>query len=86
MEQKSEEQSECEKFLGLVQLLLDNEADQSEERYITEHMDDCAPCFQHMETERQFKELVQQKIDKKEVPLELIQTIETKIKALVSPA
>ena len=86
MEATISEKSECEKFLNLVQLLIDNEANTTEETYIKEHIDECALCLKHMALEKAFKELIQQKIAKKDVPQELIDTIETKIKALVSPA
>ncbi len=86
MERKNTDHKACEKFLGLVQLLLDNETDKSQETYISEHIDECSPCFQHLEIEKQFRDIIRKKIEKKEVPAELVKTIETKIKALVSPA
>ncbi|MEL7006787.1 MAG: zf-HC2 domain-containing protein [Bacteroidota bacterium] len=86
MEGNNGKKAECEKFLNLVQLLIDNETNHIEETYIKEHIDECAPCFKQMEMEKEFKELVRQKIEKKQVPQELITAIETKIKALVSPA
>ncbi len=86
MEKINEEKSDCEKFLGLVQLLIDDEANSSQKSYINDHIDECAPCLKHLEVEKEFRELVKQKIERKEVPQELIQAIETKIKDLVSPA
>lgn len=86
MKKKNDEQSECEKFLGLVQLFLDDEASSSQASYINDHIDKCAPCLKHLSVEKELRELIKQKIERKEVPQELIQAIETKIKALVSPA
>ena len=75
--------SECEKFLRLVHLMLDNEADQQEEEYISNHIEECSPCFRHLKLEKQLREMLKTKIAHKEVPSELVDLIKTKIKSLV---
>lgn len=75
--------SECEKFLGLINLMLDNEADQKEEQYISEHIEDCSPCLKQMELEKQLREMLKSRIAHKDVPPELIENIRSKIKSLV---
>lgn len=83
MEEKKEEISECEKFLGLLNLMLDNEADQKEEQYISDHIEECSPCLKQLELEKQLREMLKSKIAHKEVPSELVELIKTKIKSLV---
>ncbi len=79
---KSDEHSECQKFLKLISLLLDNEASEEEEQYLSEHMDECSPCFQKLETEKEFRELLRAKVGKVDVPADLVNAIKTKIKSL----
>lgn len=74
---------ECEKFLDLIHLLLDNETDRTQEEYLSNHMDDCSPCMKQLELEKEFRDIIRKKIQKKEVPQELITAIRTKIKFLV---
>lgn len=74
--------SECEKFLSLVNLMLDNEANQQEEEYISSHIEECSPCFKQLELEKQLRETLKSKIAHKEVPSELVDLIKTKIKSL----
>ena len=79
----NDEYSECEKFLKLISLLLDNEASEEEEHYISQHMDDCSPCFQKLKTEKEYRDLLRAKVGKVEVPADLVNAIKTKIKSLV---
>lgn len=82
MEEKKEGMSECEKFLGLVNLMLDNEANPQEEQYISDHMEECSPCLKQMELEKQLRELLKTRVAHKDVPPELVDLIKTKIKSL----
>ena len=82
MEEKKEGMSDCEKFLGLVNLMLDNEASQQEKQYISDHIEECSPCLEQLELEKHLRQLLKSKIARKEVPSELAELIKTKIKAL----
>lgn len=74
--------SDCEKFLHLINLLLDNEADQQEEAYISDHIEECAPCLEQLELEKQLRQMLKTRIEHREVPTELIESIKNKIKSL----
>lgn len=83
MKLNTNEKSGCEKFVDLIQLLLDNEADGKQKKYISDHIEECAPCLDQLEVEKEFRGLFKDKIIKKEVPADLINAIKTKIKSLV---
>ncbi|MEM9327632.1 MAG: zf-HC2 domain-containing protein [Bacteroidota bacterium] len=78
-----DEHSECEKFIELISLMLDNEASSEEEEYLAQHVDDSAPCLEKLESEKEYREMLKKKIGMKEVPVDLINAIKTKIKSLV---
>ena len=77
------ENSECGKFLKLLGLILDDEADEVEKSYLKDHVENCNGCFEQLEIERELKELIKTKLENKSVPEDLIQSIRGKINSLV---
>ena len=74
--------TDCEKFIELIDLLLDNEADPDEQKYIADHVDICGKCLEKLELQKQFKELISTRIESKKVPEGLADSIRSKIKSL----
>lgn len=82
MEENKDGMSDCEKFLHLINLMLDNEANQQEEDYISEHIEECSPCLEQLELEKQLRQMLKARIGHRRVPSELIDSIKNKIKSL----
>jgi len=76
---KKKPQPTCSECLQSLQLLIDGEATMAEEKYYMKHMDECIPCYEFYSLEKTVKEVIQKKIEKREVPAALVQTIKEKI-------
>ncbi|MFY0606354.1 MAG: anti-sigma factor [Cyclobacteriaceae bacterium] len=70
---------EFEKFLKILYLMLDNEANDSEEQYVVDHIDRCMSCLEQFEVEKQLRLLLKTKLAKKKVPVDLASEIKRKI-------
>jgi len=71
--------SNCERCLEILQLILDDEADEKQQRYFSKHIEICLPCLDHYKLDRAIKKIIQEKIEKKSVPSDLIESIRIKI-------
>ena len=76
---KKKPQPTCSECLQSLQLLVDGEATADEEKYYRKHMDECGPCYEFYHLEKSVKEVIQKKIEKKEVPAALLKSIQEKI-------
>ena len=76
---KSEDFSDCDRCLEVLQLILDGEADQEQQLYFSQHIKNCVPCLDHYHLDQEIKNLIKQKIEKKSVPSDLIESIRNKI-------
>ncbi len=70
---------EKQKCLEILHLILDEEANQEQEEYFKEHIEECWNCFQDYRLEKAIRDLVKTKLDKKPVPLSLIKDIKMEI-------
>jgi anti-sigma factor (TIGR02949 family) len=68
-----------QKCFQSLQLILDGEACREEEEYFMEHLNKCMPCFNLYKLEKAVKELLQSRIEKKQVPVDLIKSIKSQI-------
>ena len=68
-----------EKCVEILYLILDGEANKEQEEYYTNHIDECWNCFKDYQLEKAIKELVQNKIERKVVPADLIEEIKLRI-------
>ncbi len=87
MEQSSANEGGCKesvKCIEILHLMLDNEASSQEEDYLRDHLDSCLPCLKNYEVESQIRNILRTKLEKREVPLDLLNAIKSKI--TVSPA
>lgn len=74
-------QNDCEKCLELLELIMDGEASPEEEKQFHEHINDCLPCYETYNLETSIKKLIQTKLEKKQVPDDLVATIRSKIRS-----
>ncbi len=70
----------CKKCLELLELITDNEASSEEEKRFREHINACLPCYESFNLEKSIKEMLQTKLEKKQVPEDLIESIKLKIR------
>ena len=70
----------CQRCLELLQLITDGEATPEEETQFHKHIDECLPCYETYNLEKSIKEMIQTKLEKKQVPEDLIRSIKSKIK------
>ncbi|MDQ3536625.1 MAG: anti-sigma factor [Bacteroidota bacterium] len=79
---KPEKARKCldsEKCLSLLQLILDGEASDFETHYFNTHIEDCMSCFEHYNLEKTIRQVLKTKVEKRPVPIDLVQTIKLKI-------
>jgi mycothiol system anti-sigma-R factor len=60
--------------------MTDGEASAEEEKEFNKHIDDCLPCYETYNLEKSIKEMLRTKLEKKQVPDDLIQSIRQKIR------
>lgn len=73
-------QPSCKRCLELLELVADGEASPEEEKHFNDHINECLPCFETYNLEKSIKEMLQTKLDKKQVPEDLINSIKQKIR------
>lgn len=71
--------SDFARCMEILQLILDNEADESDSRYFRDHIEGCMTCFQHYEMEQHIRQLIKTQLVQHEVPMDLINQIRDKI-------
>lgn len=67
---------ECVK---LLQLIIDNEADEDQKKYFSEHLKKCVHCVKYYDLEQQIKQTLKTKIPKKNIPTGLVESIKYQI-------
>ncbi len=70
---------EFEKCLEILNLMLDNEAEESDEKYLMDHIEQCIVCFEQYEVEKQLRLLLKTKLSNKAVPVDLASEIKRKV-------
>ncbi len=71
--------SDIDRYLAVLQLILDNESTKEEEEYLMDHLDECSCCLKEYEIETQVREMLKTKLKQKEVPSGLANSIKAKI-------
>ena len=74
------DQANC---LKILQLMLDNEADETQKKQFELQIKNCMPCYKMYHLDAAIKEVLQSKIETKPVPDDLVDTIKLKIKNTV---
>lgn len=73
-------QISCQRCLELLERVTDGEASPEDEKDFHKHIDDCLPCYEVYNLEKSIKEMLKTKVEKKQVPEDLIQSIKQKIR------
>jgi anti-sigma factor (TIGR02949 family) len=76
---KSKKCVDSDHCLRLLQLILDGEANETEEKYLHAHIEDCMSCYEQYNLEKTIRQVLKTKIEKKTVPADLIESIKIKI-------
>ena len=71
--------SDFDKCLSILNFILDDEATREQEDFFYAHIEKCIVCFSHYNVEKQIRELLKRKLQKKTVPSELSSEIRNKI-------
>ena len=71
--------SDFDKCMRILNLVLDGEASAEEEEYFFSHIESCMICFAHFNVEKKIRELIKRKLNKKNIPIELVTDIRNKI-------
>ena len=71
--------ADCSEYKELIQLVIDNEASSQEESYLRRHLKLCLKCLESYEIDVELKEILRLKLEKKEVPSGLAETIRSKL-------
>lgn len=74
------DQANCFKIL---QLMLDNEANEAQKKQFELQIKNCMPCYERYHLDAAIKEVLQTKVEVKSVPDDLVDTIKLKIKNAV---
>jgi anti-sigma factor (TIGR02949 family) len=72
----------CQEVLNRVHLCLDGEMTPSEERAFLEEIRSCSCCLEKYNIEKNFKEFLTSKIERKTVNAELVETIRGQVAQL----
>jgi anti-sigma factor (TIGR02949 family) len=65
-----------------LQLIIDGQATEADDEFFKAHITNCMPCFKKYQLEKTIKDVLVLKVEKKKVPVELINSIKDKIKAI----
>ncbi|MEQ6121102.1 hypothetical protein [Reichenbachiella sp. MALMAid0571] len=71
--------ADCSAYKELIQLVIDNESSSKEETYLRKHMKMCLKCLSQYEIDKELKEVLKLKLEKKQVPAGLSETIRNKL-------
>ena len=71
--------AKCSDYCTLIQLVVDNEASKSEEKYLKEHLDICVKCLGLFDVDAELKKAIKLRMEHIEVPKDLAETIKNKI-------
>jgi len=66
-------------YLHLLRQVLDGESTPEKEQYLAAHLDSCACCLEAFELEKYVRALLQSRLEQREVPAGLMESIRAKI-------
>lgn len=71
--------SDIDKYIFILRQVLDGESSPEEEVYLSKHLDACSCCLGAYELEKNVREMLKTRLEKREVPEGLANTIRAKI-------
>ncbi len=79
MKHHCDHQADC---LKMIQLIIDGEATAQQLERLTVNLETCRPCIEMYHLEKEIKQLMQDRMEKKCCPDQLIATIQAKISSV----
>ncbi|PVY43946.1 zf-HC2 domain-containing protein [Pontibacter virosus] len=76
-------ESECDKIVKLLDLMIDGEASVEEQSYFNTHIEECVPCFESHQKQKLLKGLVCGHLKRVIVPESLALSIKARIQETV---
>ena len=76
MKEKCDHRADC---LKMIQLILDGEATDQQLARVKVNLESCKPCIEMYNLEREVKELLTKRMDKRCCPDQLVETIKSRI-------
>lgn len=76
----AKKESDCRKFLDVVQLILDDEASEEQIKFFRKHVDACKHCLETYNMEKSVAEAIKSKLQSRCCPDKLVQSIKQKIR------
>lgn len=70
----------CQRFVDIVNAIIDDEATEEEENFFRDHMNDCTGCLNHYNIEKEIIDQVKEKLKKRCCPSSLKNSILNLIK------
>jgi anti-sigma factor (TIGR02949 family) len=74
---------DCVKVVALLDQIIDGEATEEDRTYFFSHVETCKACFEAHQKHQRLKEVLQENIQRKAVPANLLSSIKNVIKATV---
>lgn len=71
--------ADCSEYKELIQLVIDDEATKKEESYLRTHLKICLKCLDQYKIDKELKEIMKLKLEKKAVPEGLAAMIRGKL-------
>ena len=71
--------SDCEKVIGLVQAIIDDEATEEEKEFFEKHIRNCSSCREIYNCEKDIINCVKEKMARKNCPQSLKDSIKAKL-------
>ncbi len=71
--------SEYQKCLEILRMMLDDEANDDQVTYLNAHLDKCIICLEEYNLEKEIKSLLKSKVNRHQVPEELVSSIRNRI-------
>lgn len=68
--------------LEMLQVILDGNANEEQQKYFKKHMDECMPCYKTHELDMQIKQLIKSKCSGNHVPADLVEKIKSQVNSI----
>lgn len=70
---------DIDKYLFILRQVLDEESSNEDEKYLADHLSSCSCCLEAYQLEKNVRELLKAKLEQREVPTGLANSIRAKI-------
>lgn len=74
---------DCEKVIGILGMIIDNEAREEEKTYFFQHIENCASCFEEHKHQKMLKDFLKRNVARKDVPASLVTVVQNLVKESV---